>query len=202
MSFPLPLYRSSCTHSRMTTGSFASRRRRHSPSWPAGPSGHPRLVDCARRSLPLAKVEPFTRGYNSYSVRQSAAMALLAIGPAAEEALLHDGVPRLIEGLHRGDWSSRGHAAAALASLGPRAEQAAPVFAGRLTSPPSNMTDFLSWLEIDADVESLRSIGAGAVPTLTVLLRDRRDYVRARALFTLSAIGPAASIALPEIVQS
>ena len=63
------------------------------------------------------------------SVRQYAATALLAIGPAAEERLKIEGLPRLVDGMFKGDDKSREHAVLALTILGPKAKDIAPVLA-------------------------------------------------------------------------
>jgi HEAT repeat protein len=153
----------------------------------------PTLLDALEDPWPLESVR---YAFAGLSVRERAADALLAIGPAAEDRLVNEGVPRLIDGLFRGDHASRRHALRALTTLGPKAKAAVPVLAAQLKVKP---TEPNALFEHVPEMDVLTAIGADSVPTLVAILDDHRGYVRRRVLSVLAEMGGSARSALPGV---
>jgi HEAT repeat protein len=117
----------------------------------------------------------------NHSVRIAAVKALLAIGPPGEEALVRDGIPRLVAGLQTDNLDVRWHTALALARMGPRALPAAPHLVRQLRTSYGK-----------AFSEALSAIGPEVVPMLAPLLEDSNEEVRSVALGVISDLGPGA----------
>lgn len=134
-----------------------------------------------------------------HGVRASAVKALLAIGPAAEERLLGEGLPRLITGVGRGTAATRRHTAHALALLGPRAKPAIPALLEQFSELRSELGR-----NVDAEggpfVEALVAIGPDSIPAAGWLLRCRDPGVRRCGLSVLRALTSFAQRSLPLVL--
>jgi HEAT repeat protein len=129
---------------------------------------------------------------NGLFVRQSAAVALERIGPAAAEA-----VPALIQALGDADENVRAKAAVALGRIGPAAAEAVPALIQALGDADENVRA--------KGAVALGGIGpaaAEAVPALIAALGDANENIRESAAWALGKIGPAAAEAVPALIAA
>jgi HEAT repeat protein len=148
------------------------------------------LITVLEDPWPLQAPAQFGGGYAlvrgaSYSVRIAAVKALLAIGPAGQEALVREGVPRLVAGLQTDNFDVQIHTVRALALIGPTALPAAPRLAQELRQRLVSGT----LRNLEGFSEALVAMGPEVVPALVPLLADSDDLVRMVALGIISNLG-------------
>lgn len=112
----------------------------------------------------------FEDSYAYNSMREAAVWALLRMGPKAEDALLHSGVPLLVAGLTDSDPGVRDHSARALGAIGPKAKAAVPALKDCLRDKNASVRRAASF--------ALESFGAEAVPALLEGLKSRNVTMR------------------------
>ena len=151
----------------------------------------PALLAALEDEWPLQEQRGYFPGTRPYGVRASAVRALIAIGSAAEERLMKEGLPRIINGLTRGTDTTRQHTATALALLGARAKPAIPVLIDLIRNPNVRGNDSFS--------QTLAAIGPDSIPAMILLLQDREEVPRRSALSALKSLGKRAKEALPII---
>ena len=125
------------------------------------------------------------------NVRASAARALRAMGPKAQDA-----VPALEKALRDRDYQVRLWAVDALGSTGPEARAALPAVTRLLRDRERSVRD--------AVVQALPRIdpeGGAAVPALATATRDRAADVREGACIELGRLGPKAAAAMPALLE-
>jgi HEAT repeat protein len=125
-------------------------------------------------------------------VRASAVKALLAIGPAAEQRLAREGLPRLIAGVGRGTEATREHTAFALGLLGSHAKRAIPALVEQMRSMKEVRDTF---------VNALAAIGPESVPTIEALLKDPDSQMRRSGLAAMREFQPPPSLWLQRVSQ-
>jgi HEAT repeat protein len=176
-----------------------------------GPAASPAtsaLLDSLRDPWPLTEIGP---NHRPYGIRAAAVDTLLSIGPAARDRLMREGVPLLVDGLRTDNVVIRRHTAAALGRLGPQARPAAALLAESLMSygepflTPKKALESHgiaggSILSACPERDTLRAIGAGAVPALLPLLSRKEESARRQALVALGAIGARAKAACKAVL--
>lgn len=127
----------------------------------------------------------------NYKVRESAAGALLTIGPEAKNV-----VPELVKALNDPYSQVRAYAAGTLMTLGSKAEGAVPELAKALSDHNDKVREYAA--------SALKNIGPAAksaVPELVKTLRDTNKGISEIAARALGRIGPEAEPAIPELVK-
>jgi HEAT repeat protein len=165
-----------------------------------------RIGPPARRAIPALlesledpwpfEFKPYESTASDKSVRVAATKALLAIGPAGEEALIRDGIERLTAGLERGTPFSQHHCAVALALLGPRALPALDALVEQL---PSQNDHIIYTYGSGPFVNALIAIGPNVVPAICRLLGSEKESTRSLALEVLEGLGHKARRAAPAV---
>jgi HEAT repeat protein len=119
-------------------------------------------------------------------LRPEAGVALVRVDPNQADKV----VPLLVKDLQAADEKQRQQAVAALGMLGPEAKAAAPELVKALRRREL----------LEPALLALKSLGRGAVPSLSGLLKDENVEYRRLAVILLYGLGPAARDALPGLI--
>lgn len=137
----------------------------------------------------------------NHKIRESAAQALAAKGPAAKEA-----VPALIEALDDNDKQVRSAAAEALGKIG--ALSAIPYLYAAFEKEaggfmPENFEGVVVSIAdaLDPLLKKLNSAPKKAVASLVQALKDENKNVRMWSAYFLGGIGPDAAKAVPDLIE-
>ncbi|MFH1848224.1 MAG: HEAT repeat domain-containing protein, partial [Candidatus Omnitrophota bacterium] len=121
----------------------------------------------------------------------------------AEEELVKIGmpaIPELIDAMEYDDFTMRGHVVSAIARIaGEKAERDKAAIIRDLAKKIDTTGQYYA---INAAARALGKIGQDAIPALSAFVSDGNVYIRNRAMYTLSDMGPASKGAIPALSEA